>query len=189
LRRAGVRDTRCYLLAGMEVARHLGMEQVVKQVNRRAEHRRASVRMQAAQIRRDLVASSRRTSSGRPSRPRERRAIRRAGTRSSAGADPDREPPLSRVCRGCGRDFETREPRRRYCDEQCKWRSQKTSQRGTDLADDLLGGYRAKVVEALHAGELEGDDALVLLSHTPAEARARLTSPFPSSPRSTSPIT
>ena len=69
LREAGVRDPRCYLMAGMEVARRLGVDEVVERVSRRAELRSARLQVQAAQLRRTLAAPPRQASEVRTSRP------------------------------------------------------------------------------------------------------------------------
>ena len=103
------------------------------------------------------------------SRPRERRATGRARARApSSSDDGPQPPPLDRVCRGCGREFETREPRRRYCDDRCKSRTLTTQHRDrlrgeAEPSDVLLTRYRDEVAKARRRGELNDVDALELL--------------------------
>lgn len=100
LRRAGVRDTRCYMLAGMDVARRLGMDEVLEQVNRRAEHRRASWRVEAARFRRMGTNCSlpKRRARPRAHRLRRTRTTRGGCTPGRPGRpdDPDPDPLAAR---------------------------------------------------------------------------------------------
>ena len=115
-------------------------------------------------------------SSGQPQQSRGRsREGRRAtavasGSRRSGASrgDPDREPPpVERVCCGCGDAFETREPRRRYCTEQCRGRTRTAKHRaktgGEDFTNSILAHYRDEVLKARRSGALDELETLELL--------------------------
>ena len=121
----------------------------------------------------------------RPLRGRTREA-RRSGavTRRSAGAptssdDGPEPPPLARVCRGCGRFFQTRVPQRKYCDDRCKSRTlvaqHRTRLRGqaspTSLEQVLLE-HEARAVAAVRNGA-DPLDALTVLVAPPDEGLLR----------------
>jgi hypothetical protein len=115
-----------------------------------------------------------------PERPRGRgpsREGRRAVTagrraaRAPTSSDDGPEPPLARVCRGCGCDFETREPRRRSHNDKCKsrtltaqHRARKSSDSGGGRdADEIVARYRREIFKARRSGRLDGFEALELL--------------------------
>jgi hypothetical protein len=82
-----------------------------------------------------LVAAAvrlRRRATGGEVRPREHhhRARRAHGPPGGSSDDPDPGPPLKRACRGCGSDFEARDPRRQYCNIQCSRRAAMARYRG-----------------------------------------------------------
>jgi hypothetical protein len=93
-----------------------------------------------------------------------------SSTASSSSGDPDLPPPpLKRVCRGCGCEFETREPRKRYCDPKCLSRT--LTQRHRDklrgqVQEETLLEREVLAVSAVRSGA-DPLGALTLLVNPP----------------------
>jgi hypothetical protein len=70
----------------------------------------------------------------------------------------------SRECAGCGADFECTDPRRRYCEDDCRNRhKQRRHKRKMREAVDQFDVFRDEVWRQLRRGVLDPEEALYLV--------------------------
>jgi hypothetical protein len=98
-------------------------------------------------------------SSGRPRATRRRVAVASRGSPRSEDDEPEPPRAVSAICRGCGDQFVPSRPDQRHCKGACRVLAHRRREHVTPLER-----YQEEVWAALESGDLDGEEALDLLT-------------------------